>query len=87
MALVSVKPKEDLPRCIAQIIQKDHNVLVDALPYIDKEFDQADTKDLVERLIDEEMESFEPSDYLSMLPPVPSLRLPRPPTSQWLWSA
>ena len=92
----------ELTRCMP----RDTQVLVDALPYLDKEYDQPAMRDLVDgcglvrarararagvlvridttsdalppdmwqhcRMIDEEMEQFEPEDYISSLPPLPA---------------
>ena len=32
---------------------------------------------MIRRLVEDEMESFDPEDYLSMLPPVPQIKLPK----------
>mmetsp|Transcript_13415 Transcript_13415/g.31529 ORF Transcript_13415/g.31529 Transcript_13415/m.31529 type:complete len:243 (-) Transcript_13415:62-790(-) len=42
--------------------------LVDALPYIDTQLGQSEVAQQVKALIEEEMEHFEPRDYLSSLP-------------------
>jgi len=61
-----------LPNCLARLIQNKHQVLVDALPYLDKEYDKPNMRDLVDSMIDEEMDQFEPDDYIASLPPVPA---------------
>ena len=43
--------------------------LIDALPYIDKEYERR--KREVDRLIIDEMKTFSPPDYLENLPPPP----------------
>jgi len=37
-----------LPTCLARIVQEKNQVLVDALPYLDKEYDQPAMRDLVD---------------------------------------
>lgn len=46
----------------------DPKLLIDALPYIDAEYENPQMKDRVTALVQEEMRNFTPSDYLSHLP-------------------
>ena len=46
---------------------------LDALPYLDSEYDDPAEQEMVKKLIDEEMAQMEPRDYLAHLPPPPDL--------------
>ena len=46
---------------------------LDALPYLDSEYDDPAVQAMVKKLIDEEMAKMEPRDYLAHLPPPPDL--------------
>lgn len=49
-------------------MENEHYSLVDALPYIDTQLGQSEVAQQVKALIDEEMNLFEPRDYLASLP-------------------
>lgn len=49
-------------------MENEHYALVDALPYIDTQLGQTEVAQQVKALIDEEMQNFEPRDYLAPLP-------------------
>lgn len=49
-------------------MDNEHYPLVDALPYIDTQLGQTEVAQQVKALIDEEMNNFEPRDYLARLP-------------------
>ena len=46
---------------------------LDALPYLDSEYDDPAVQAMVKKLINEEMAQMEPRDYLAHLPPPPDL--------------
>ena len=48
-------------------------VLLDALPYIDREYEDPAVQAMVRSMIEAEMAAMEPRDYLAHLPPPPSL--------------
>ncbi|EKX42707.1 hypothetical protein GUITHDRAFT_111379 [Guillardia theta CCMP2712] len=74
--LITRPGEAPLPNCLARLIQNKHQIVVDALPYIDKEYDNPHYRQVVDRMVEEEMESFAPEDYISSLPPIPALSLP-----------
>mmetsp|Transcript_29046 Transcript_29046/g.52912 ORF Transcript_29046/g.52912 Transcript_29046/m.52912 type:complete len:238 (+) Transcript_29046:77-790(+) len=49
-------------------MENEHYSLVDALPYIDTQLGQSEVAQQVKALIDQEMQLFEPRDYLGSLP-------------------
>lgn len=51
--------------------------LIDALSYIDRDYDDPSMKEVVHSLIEEEMASFEPPDYLAQKP-APKLQFNSP---------
>lgn len=57
--------------------QSQNPMLIDALSYIDKDYDDPATKDVVHSLIEEEMAAFEPPDYLADKP-LPRTRFTSP---------
>lgn len=63
---------------LGHLYQENENYhLVDALPYIDTQYAQAEMAQEVKRLIDEEMRQFAPKDYLKDLP-MPELKVLNP---------
>jgi len=58
-------------------ILREYVSYLDALPYIDKEYEQPDMQSNVHTLIEEEMRSFAPKNYLAHLPEPPSLDFPQ----------
>jgi len=55
------------------IILPDNLFELDALPYIDKEYEHPEIQSMVHKLIEEEMRKFSPKDYLAHLPKPPDL--------------
>ncbi|KAK8830536.1 hypothetical protein WA577_004268 [Blastocystis sp. JDR] len=67
---------------LAEKISKEVNL--DSLPYIDKEYDEPGMQDYVDSLIQEEMKTFHPRNYLAEWP-MPELKFDSNPELQQEW--
>eukprot|EP00954_Amorphochlora_amoebiformis_P023588 1361004-Amorphochlora_amoeboformis.AAC.1 len=58
-------------------------IVLDGLPYIDKEYSNPALKSLVDKMVKEEMRSFRPPDYLASMPMPDTRQVSSPSIISW----